>query len=371
MRFDNNTKAFLALVRAGLWEEEARLTEFEEIDFKKIYRLAQEQSVIGLVAAGLEHVKDTKFPKEDVLTIIGDALQLEQRNRAMNHFIGIIVERMREAGIYTLLVKGQGIAQCYERPLWRACGDVDLFLSEGNYNEAKKFLIPLASVVEEERQDTKHLAMTIDEWEIELHGTIKSELWKSIDDVLDDVPKEIFFNGSVRLWLNDGTQVFLPGEGENVAYVFSHILQHLYRGGIGLRQICDWCRLLWTYKDTINTNLLEERLRKMHVMNEWKTFASLAVEYLGMPVEAIPFYFEEKKWKRKAEKVLSFIQETGNFGHNRDYSYIKKYSTVYRKLITMVRQAEDSAKLTLIFPDNALKSFYSFWLSGIKNLLKR
>ena len=30
-----------------------------------------------------------------------------------------IVDKMREKDIYTLLVKGQGIAQCFERPLWR------------------------------------------------------------------------------------------------------------------------------------------------------------------------------------------------------------------------------------------------------------
>ena len=51
---------------------------------------------------------------------------------------------MREAGIYTVLVKGQGVGQCYERPLWRSCGDVDLFFDAENYEQAKAFLSPLA-----------------------------------------------------------------------------------------------------------------------------------------------------------------------------------------------------------------------------------
>ena len=54
-------------MRAGLWEKETRLFLFEEIDFKEISRLAGEQSVMGLVAAGLEHVMDMKVPKADVL----------------------------------------------------------------------------------------------------------------------------------------------------------------------------------------------------------------------------------------------------------------------------------------------------------------
>ena len=68
---------------------------------------------------------------------IGRTVQLEQRNQAMNYFIGVLVEKMREAGIYTVLVKGQGVGQCYERPLWRSCGDVDLFFDAENYERAK------------------------------------------------------------------------------------------------------------------------------------------------------------------------------------------------------------------------------------------
>ena len=36
-------------------------------------------------------------------------------------------------------------------------------------------------------------------------------------------------------------QVFLPAPDEDVVFVFSHILQHFYKEGIGLRQICVWC----------------------------------------------------------------------------------------------------------------------------------
>ena len=41
--------------------------------------------------------------------------------------------RMREEAIDTVLVKGQGGGQFYARPLWRSCGDVDLFFAAENY----------------------------------------------------------------------------------------------------------------------------------------------------------------------------------------------------------------------------------------------
>lgn len=129
---------FFALLRAGLWEYDVQLSQVDGMDCKGVYQLAEEQSVVGLLAAGLEHVVDSVIPKEGILTFIGSALQLEQHNKAMNSFVGSIIDYLRKEGVYALLIKGQGIAQCYERPLWRACGDVDLFLCNENYEKAKK-----------------------------------------------------------------------------------------------------------------------------------------------------------------------------------------------------------------------------------------
>ncbi len=50
----------------------------------------------------------------------------------------------------------------------------------------------------------------------------------------------------------------------------------------------------------------------MGLMSEWKAFAALLVDYLGMPVEALPVYDPDRKWSRKASRILSFVLETGN-----------------------------------------------------------
>ena len=290
--FDNNTKAFFALVRAGLWESDARLSPFESIDYSRVYTLAEEQTVVGLVAAGLEHVSDVKVPKEDALQFVGQTLQLEQQNQSMNSFISVLVDKMRKVGIYTLLVKGQGVAQCYERPLWRACGDVDFFLSDENYEKAKAFLAPMASSVEKENAFGKHLGMTVDSWKVELHGRLYGGVSSRIDKELDRVYQDTFYGGSVRSWDNCGVQVLQLKAENDTFYVFTHILQHFYKGGVGIRQVCDWCRLLWTYRDTMDIELLEKRIRRAGLMSEWRAFGAFAVEYLGMPVGAMPFYSE-------------------------------------------------------------------------------
>lgn len=364
------TEAFYALLRAGLWEKDVRLSQFERIDFNGVYRLAEEQSVLGLIAAGMQHVVDIKVPQIEFLTLIGRAVQLEQQNSAMNDFICILINRMREAGIYTLLVKGQGIAQCYERPLWRSCGDVDLFLSDDNYDKAKSFLTQLASSVEKEYVRERHLGMTIDSWVVELHGSLYSGLSSNIEKELDDVYKDTFYRGKVRIWENGKVPVFLLTAENDAFYIFTHFLQHFYKGGVGLRQICDWCRLLWTYRDRLELKLLKSRLRKAGLISEWKAFGAFAVEYLGMPIEAMPFYSKDSKWKHKADKICSFILEVGNFGHNRDSSYFEKYPYIIRKVCSLGRRISDLYRHARIFPLDSIRFLPYMVFNGVRSAIR-
>ena len=365
-----NQKAFLALVRAGLWEQDVRLLPHQDIEFQEVYRLATEQSVLGLVLAGLEHV-DVKPPKELLLQWIGEVQQIEQRNKTMNGFVANLIEKLRSEDVYAILVKGQGIAQCYERPLWRSSGDVDLFLNDSNFERAKNFLRPLSSYASQELKGEKHIEFYIDNWPVELHGNLPSRLFMRIDKVLDDVQKAIFYGGNVRSWMNNDTQVFLPSVDCDVVFVFTHFLKHFYRGGIGIRQICDWSRFLWCFRHSLNMSLLEKRIKKMGLMSEWKAFAYFSVHHLGTPANVMPFYTPSNKWRRKSDKICSYILEVGNFGHNRDHSYYNKYPYVIWKFISFWKHTKDSLRFFVIFPVDSMKVWRMMTLEGFSELLSR
>lgn len=370
MKLDYNQQAFFALIRAGLWEEDVRLLHLEKVDFNEVYRYAGEQSLVGLIAAGIEHVVDLKIPQAVALMFVGDTLQLEQRNKAMNLFIVRLVERLKKEEILTLLVKGQGIAQCYERPLWRASGDVDLFLDDVNYLKAANMLPTLASYVEEEDKAIRHLAMNIGEFEVELHGTLCSQTRKSVDNGLIEVQKDTFENQRFRVWHYNNTDVFLPCVNNDVVFVFAHIYQHFFGEGIGLRQICDWCRLLWTYKDGIDKPLLESRLKRMRLMDKWHAFAALAVDYLGMPVDVMPFYSPSKKWKKKADGIIALIMESGNFGHAVDKSYKHKYPTIIRAIVAASHHTSVAFRHFLIFPYDSFLGWTKLMYIGVRANLR-
>lgn len=171
------------------------------------------------------------------MPFLKEVVRSENRKVAMNDFIGKLFKRLEENDVKAVLVKGQGVAQCYERPLWRAAGDIDLFFDEENYQKAKKLLSPLAASVESEDKRKKHLAMSIDSWLVELHGLMPTEISERINAGVVAVQKDIFENGGVRLWDNLGVSVPLPSPDNDVIIIFTHFIQHFFVGGVGLRQI--------------------------------------------------------------------------------------------------------------------------------------
>lgn len=324
---NTNQQAFLELVKAGLFPGHTDSTDITDgvswvgVDWGEVYRLAREQGVLGLVVVGVERVKNlhanlhVNIPQVLLLQMIGEVQVIEQRNKAMNRLIAETVEKMREVGIYTMLVKGQGVAQCYERPLWRLSGDVDFLMSPENYKKAKAFLLTLSSGSKNEERYSQHLGMSIGEWYVEIHGSLRTGLSARVDKVVDKVVQRALlmkngeFAEGVRVWKNATTDVHLPAPTEDVFLVFTHFIKHFYKEGMSLRQLCDWCRLMWIYKDSINVGSLESWIRKAGFMEEWSAFFTLVNRYLGMS-EVSGFRLQvlnSSKWEKKAERLVEFI----------------------------------------------------------------
>ena len=306
-----NKEAFFALVRAGLWgkvngNQNQNENLFEGLDWEGVQKLAEEQSVVGLVTAGIQNL-GIQIPLVQKLKFAGQCQLIEERNVALNHFIGEMVAKMKDAGISTLLVKGQGLAHCYDKPLWRCSGDVDLFLEETNYLNAKAFLLPLSSSHRPERRYSKHQSMTIDSWSVEIHGTMRSGLSARIDKEIDAVQKDTFESCRFRLWRNGDTDVLLSESNNDLFFVFTHFIGHFYKEKMKIRQLCDWCRLMWTYRGEVDSQLVEHRLQRAGLIKEWKTFAALAVDVLGMPTVAMPLYEDDVRWHKKGRKALEYI----------------------------------------------------------------
>ena len=187
--------------------------------------------------------------------------------------------------------------------------------------------------------------------------------------MIDNVQGDVFYGGNVRTWMNGGTTVFLPAPDHDVIFVFTHILHHFFFEGIGLRQICDWCRLLWTYRESVNHGLLESRIRKAGLMSEWRAFAAFAVDWLGMPVEAMPLYSANKRWSKKADKICADVLKAGNFGH-KQRRHFGDVPYLLRKIFSSCGRLGDMLRHFPVFPKDSVVFFGGVIRTGLHAVVR-
>ena len=238
--------------------------------WKRAYRLATEQTVAGLVTDGAAVCPSGYVPGVVSLKLMSTRVATEKRNAAINAMIARVIPLFDEAGIPTVLVKGQAVARCYSRPEGRMPGDIDLMIRPEDYDAAKAVLSGIADDLESESLEKMHFGAMIGDIEIELHGTVHTSLGNRINDILDSAQAALFEPGGCRSIDIGGTRVRIPSIDFDAMFIFVHLLQHFYCGGLGLRQLCDWAMVLHSHSGEIDRDLLKTRLKEMGIMSEWQ-----------------------------------------------------------------------------------------------------
>ena len=85
-----------------------------------------------------------------------------------------------------------------------------------------------------------------------------------------------------------------------------------------------------------------------------------------MPYEAMPFYSNNERYRRKAEGICNLVLETGNLGQNKDSSYRSRYSKLISGFITFGRRIGEFLKISTIFPGNAGRFFVTYVFNRTK-----
>ena len=383
-----NVRAFLALTSAGLFGGDGFSysvpgTDPSSIDWKAVHwdavmQLAKEQALVGIVASAfdaggsavsflgceLQEVMDRDHRKAFAKKVYS----IEQRNQKMDESVAKLFNYLERNGLHPVLLKGQGIARSYANPHRRSPGDIDILLPGEEYAQAKNLLKEKARKIMDEGLYEKQQQMFIADCIVELHGTMRVTLSKKIDSFLDRLMDRMFSDGSFSFFTSNGSDILMPLPQINAVYVFCHILEHLFHSGIGLRQVCDLCRILLVHRDEIDREKLHSDISSLGLMDEWKTLASLMVNYLGVRAEDVACYERSSKWSLKSKRLLAYILSTGNMGKNRDLSYRKKYPYLIKKTVSLWLILRNALRLGSIFPkDVALISLKGI-ASGLKDL---
>lgn len=307
------TEQFFELVRSGLWNKPADASLFNKAtDWQAIYQLARKQTVLGLVFDGINTLPSELHPARTLyLQWCRMIAEIEDANKQLDNIIAELYPAFIEAGLCPILLKGQGIAGTYANPSRRQCGDIDIYFGKQQYAQANQMMVELGASGEPE-ESVKHTSFEYRQVQIEIHRSLAYLYDPFIQKEFNKIEQRYLSKASLSTTTIANTDVNILHPTFNVIYIFIHALVHFLSSGVGLRQLCDWARLIATTGNELNNKEIEESLRKMKLEKAVGAFAYVAVNYLGLPAEKIPFTVLEAK--AEGEYLLKDIFVSGNFG---------------------------------------------------------
>ena len=359
---------FFNILKSALWGSDDRLdaSSLSRNDVMAALRIAKSQTVLGIVAnevmqtsslSCLLNEADKAGLKRFVMSNLSTGQMLN------NALINIVLE-LRKHGIDPVLLKGQGISKYYPIPELRQCGDIDIYVGQENFEKACD-VIGAMSTPEDHQGDIpslKHYHTRIGHAFIEIHRYTDVYWPKRYDRVYQKISAAGMHYDLVPLDFA-GVPVMSPSVDFNVFFIFNHFWHHFIADGVGLRQMCDWVRLLHVNHGKINLGYLSDVLGKMRLMKEWQVFGYIAVNTLGLPADEMPFY--EPKYKKTAEKVLELIILEGNFGKENMKGYNRPKGYVAGKWYSFKKRFGRNLRVLSIFPMESLRYITKVFICGI------
>ena len=354
---ERHEEVFLSLLRNASWGSPVEIPD-GFADWGKVVRLAKNQSVLGVVGdVMLSDPSISAVLPLDLKTRIKTFVMMNMMTHGkLNVVLVQVVKILSDAGIDSVLLKGQGLAQYYPKPELRQCGDIDLYVGLDNYDASYDVLKTIASAIDDRRELEvgKHYHVSLGKVELEVHRYSENYPFKRQDAKYQVFALQGLNHNLVPMNVGEVT-VNTPADYYNAFYIFSHLFHHYLTSGIGLRQFCDWMFFLSSHKEQIDKDRLYEIITQMDMIKPWKAFGCVLVRVLGMPEEDFPFY--EDVSDSKVNKILSRVLDEGNFGNQRGIHLKRGNIYLFNKILSFLGHIGRTSDLLFVFPKQAFERF--------------
>ena len=303
-------EAFFKLLRLSIGTGHGLDVVLDGDGWAEVYAIARKQAVAAIVLDGVERLPDgRKPPKETLMPWIGLVQQIENRNRMLNRLAVGACKRLERDRMATVLLKGQGNALLYPRPLHRMPGDIDLWVDCG-----RKALVDYARKYCPGTEVTYHHVdfPVAREAELELHFTPSwMNQWR-MNRRLQRCFKT-WKDGALhhKVALPEGAgEVAVPTLGMNRVYLLVHIYRHLFDEGIGLRQLLDYCLVLRQPCPEVVRVETARVLARLHL----KRFAGAVMYVLQIVFGLEDCHLLLPPDPERGRRLLAEVMKAGNFG---------------------------------------------------------
>lgn len=360
-------KVFIELLKAGLWGVAPEVPQGFD-NWESVARLAKAQSVFAIVGQVMLTTPEISqnLPAPFRLKVKQLTLSHAHSHTLLNKSLVTVVEQMNQAGVDSILLKGQGLARNYPNPELRQCGDIDLYVGTDNALKSYEVMTRLA-----EKIDDRGLVEVGSHYEAVMPRGVRVEVHRYTDVHQVGRMSKIYNAASDKGVTENtvaldfaGTTVRTPSDDFNAFFVFNHLFRHFMTSGIGLRQFCDWMMFLHSRKGKLNLDYLRSLLDDMHLMKPWQAFGCLLVNELGLPADEFPFY--NKVQEGKQEKIMRRVLDEGNFGKQRNLYKMRGSNYILNKGLSLASYLTRVFGLLFMFPRQSVQQVSSAVVNGLE-----
>ena len=312
----------------------------ESVDWPAVFALAGQQKLLPIL---FEAVRKMPAAEENVALfavtkqqVIGQVLNQTVRSAEFAD----LYRKLRAAGLYPIVVKGQLCSRLYPLKDHRISADDDLYISDAEFMACHRQLLANGLTTD---TPVDELA-TADEVSYTKNGSpLYIELHRHLFDSAEDAHDELnhFFTDLKPIEV-DGFLAMPPHE--HLLCLLLHAYKHFVRSGIGLRQFCDIGLWAWEYHDEIDWQRLREQCESVHAATFAAAAFRIARDYLGIEFD-LP-----APWDGSID-VEPLLHDTlcgGVYGSN-DLTRLHS-STVTLNAVKASRTGEKSSVLRTVFP---------------------
>lgn len=337
---------FFELIQVGIGEREQLSSIPSDKEWKELLAESQRQTVVGVAFEGIQKLLKQQYPPKGILyQWIGLCEQIRRQNTLLNRRVVEASDFFSEAGYRSCILKGQGNAQMYPNPQSRTPGDIDIWV-DGTRKEITDFV---RTRVPEAYGQYHHIDFPMfKDVAVEVHFKPSRQNNPVYNRRLQQFylqHREAQFR-NVCQKLDEQGRVCVPTNDFNLVFQLSHVMNHFFVEGVGLRQLIDYYYLLRQDYSDAERKEFQDNVRWLGMEKFASSVMWVLKEILGMDGQ----YALVKPYEKGGRLLLDEVMLTGNFGHyDTRYEFRKKgkFSRVLTDLYRDLRMAK-------VFPSEAL-----------------
>lgn len=371
--FADMEQIFFELIRVAIGKQVCLSHTPTADEWGKLYAMAKKQSLVGICFAGVQELNAQRQAPNSwgnekgeqlYLQWMGMAAKIQQRNDLVNRQCVEVQKKLADAGIPSLILKGQGVACVYCEPLrgLRQSGDIDV-LCLSYFEKLEDWLrtdnIAVNSV------SFHHFDVALyNDTDVELHFSVGHLINRYADKEYQKFIQAESCAAELHKLGADFT-IKSPSSVFNLIYLLAHMQRHYFSEGIGMRHVMDYYYVLKTSTLSKEEKTKIADLLKTLMLYDFASAVIWVIKYVTMDLEFCDFIKEDG---RKGQFLLNDIMMGGNFGHYKEKNHRDLNDS---HLVRFAKSMIHSLRFAKYFPNETLWYPIDYTRMFIDNYLMR